>query len=434
MTLEVGSTIDQGTRRALYLGSMRALLLLSLLCAGAVLRAQSTVSSVADGAWTAAGTWDCACVPQTGDTVVVQHAVGLPVDVVHLGGAIRITTSGALIGSGPSGLWSNAPFTNAGQVSVHRLVLPEGNVWTDSLLNSGTIATTRMAVRRRGRNTGVITAIDSLVFDHCSFHNEATISSRVTWVRDSLLWNNGLFISYELVVDSTGLFHNVGTCRVLDHLAVRSNGNFTVASGAAETHVLGDADIRWGLNVWDALMRVDGRLHLNDAEVPIPHLTFFVEGGRIHTRHFRNQGWVAGPGMICIADSAENLGILHPGLTLCDATPTTFTWPYLDLNTGTVYPGVLVCPQGSCTVGAQDLPDRSSVRLIHVDGRWAVTGLHDGPAGIELMDAAGRRLPCALIGTGPTRELLAPEIASGVHVLRVATTTEVRALRFVQGP
>lgn len=291
---------------------MRALLLLSLFCSGALLRAQGTVSSVTAGAWTSAGTWDCACVPQTGDTIVVQHSVGLPSNVVHLGGAIRITATGALVGSGPSGLWSNAPFTNAGQVSVHRLVLPEGNAWTDSLLNSGTIATTRMAVRRRGRNTGVITAIDSLVFDHCSFHNEATISSRVTWVRDSLLWNNGLFISYELIVDSTGLFHNVGTCRVLDHLAVRSSGNFNVATGAVETHVLGDADIRWGLNVWDAHLQVDGRLHLNDVEVPIPHLTFFVQGGSIHTGHFRNQGWVAGPGTLCIADSAENLGILHP--------------------------------------------------------------------------------------------------------------------------
>ncbi|MBK6627543.1 MAG: hypothetical protein IPJ87_10985 [Flavobacteriales bacterium] len=413
---------------------MRALLLLSLFCSGALLRAQGTVSSVTAGAWTSAGTWDCACVPQTGDTIVVQHSVGLPSNVVHLGGAIRITATGALVGSGPSGLWSNAPFTNAGQVSVHRLVLPEGNAWTDSLLNSGTIATTRMAVRRRGRNTGVITAIDSLVFDHCSFHNEATISSRVTWVRDSLLWNNGLFISYELIVDSTGLFHNVGTCRVLDHLAVRSSGNFNVATGAVETHVLGDADIRWGLNVWDAHLQVDGRLHLNDVEVPIPHLTFFVQGGSIHTGHFRNQGWVAGPGTLCIADSAENLGILHPDLTICDATPTSFTWPYLDLNTGTVDPAVLVCPTGSCTVGGTDRHGPRVIRLVRGDGRWTVTGLPEGHVEVELIDAGGRRMPCTLIGAGPTLELRVPAITEGAYALLLTTAQGTRALRFVQGP
>ena len=100
MTLEVGSSRDQCTGRALYLGSMRALLLLSLFCSGALLRAQGTVSSVTAGAWTSAGTWDCACVPQTGDTIVVQHSVGLPSNVVHLGGAIRITATGARVGSG----------------------------------------------------------------------------------------------------------------------------------------------------------------------------------------------------------------------------------------------------------------------------------------------------------------------------------------------
>ncbi|MCC6400181.1 MAG: hypothetical protein IT227_05405 [Flavobacteriales bacterium] len=413
---------------------MRALSLVSAVSLAVGSNAQTTVSSVVDGDWTAPSTWDCGCVPQNGDTVVVQHAVALPMDVVHWGGAIRITTSGALIGSGPSGFWSNAPFTNAGQVSVHRLVLPEGNAWTDSILNSGTIATTRMAVRRRGRNTGVITAIDSLVFDHCSFHNEATISSRVTWVRDSLLWNDGLFISYRLIVDSTGLFHNVGTCRVLDHLAVRSSGNFNVATGAVETHVLGDADIRWGLNVWDAHMQVDGRLHLDDAEVPIPHLTFFVAGGSIHAQHFRNQGWVAGPGTICIADSAENLGLLHSGLTVCDATPTTFTWPYLDLNTGTVDPGVLVCPQGSCTVGGRDLQSPDAVRLLRADGRWTVAGLNDGPAMVELVDAAGRRLPCTLSGAGPTRELIVPAIGCGAYVLRLSSAAGALAIRFIHGP
>lgn len=394
--------------------------------------AQITVSSVADGDWTDPVTWDCVCVPQNGDTVVVQHEVDLPTDVVHLGGALRITASGALAGSGSSGLWSTASFTNAGSVSMHRLVLLDGSAWTDSLVNTGSIATMRLAMRRAGRNTGVISAIDSLVFDRCSFRNEATVSSRVTWVRDSLVWNEGLFISYTLVVDSTGLFHNRGTCRVLEHLAVRSFGNFNVATGAVETHILGDADIRWGLNVWDAHMQVDGRLHLNDAEVPIPHLTFFMQGGSIHAGHFRNQGWADGPGTLCIADSAENLGILHPGLTICDATPTSFTWPYLDLNTGTVDPGVLVCPQGSCTVGGVEPPRRSEIRMIQANGWCGVTGLPEGRVEAALFETGGRRLACALTGTGPTRELIVPMNSGGVHVLRVTTTNGTHALRFMR--
>ncbi|HMQ74497.1 MAG TPA: hypothetical protein PKE21_05540 [Flavobacteriales bacterium] len=413
---------------------MRALPITAAVALAVGSSAQTTVSSVVDGDWTAPSTWDCGCVPQNGDTVVVQHAVELPTDVVHLGGAFRITASGALVGSGSSGLWSTAPFTNSGSVSLHRLVLLDGSAWTDSLVNTGSIATMRMAMRRAGRNTGVISAIDSLVFDHCSFRNEATVSSRVTWVRDSLVWNEGLFVSYTLVVDSTGLFHNVGTCRVLEHLAVRTLGNFNVASGAVETHVLGDADIRWGLNVWDAHMQVDGRLHLNDAEVPIPHLTFFVQGGSIHAGHFRNQGWADGPGTLCIADSAENLGILHPGLTICDATPTSFTWPYLDLNTGTVDPGVLVCPQGSCTVGGAEPANRLHLRLVRTNGRWTVTGLPEGRVEAALFDAAGRRVPCTLIGGGLLRELNVPSMCPGTYALHLRSASGTQAIRFVQEP
>ncbi len=299
------------------------------------------------------------------------------------------------------------------------MVLLDGAAWTDSLVNTGSIATTRLAMRRAGRNTGVITAVDSLVFDHCSFHNEATVSSRVTWVRDSLVWNEGLFVSYELVVDSTGLFHNVGTCRVLEHLAVRSAGNFNAATGAVETHILGDADIRWGLNVWDAHVQVDGWLRLDDAEVPIPHLTFFTAGGSIHTRHFRNAGWAAGPGTLCIADSSENLGLLHPGLILCDATPTTPVWPYLDLNTGTVDPGVLVCPAGSCTVGIGVAGDAglSQVRFAE-DGRWLV-GLPAGPLHAELIDPYGRACPMELEGLGPARRIADGPAACGMYLLRL---------------
>lgn len=351
--------------------------------------------------------------------MVIQHHVDLPTDVYHAGGALRITTTGSLTAPGSNSLWTTAPFVNAGSVSLNRLVLLDAAAWTDSLVNTGTIATTRMAMRRAGRNAGVITAIDSLVFDRSSFRNDATVSSRVTWVRDSLVWNQGLFISYDLVVDSTGLFHNLGTCRVLAHLAVRSSGNFNVATGAVETRVLGDADIRWGLNVWDAHMQVDGWLRLDDAEVPIPHLTFFTAGGSIHTRHFRNEGWAAGPGTLCIADSSENLGLLHPDLILCDATPTTNLWPYLDLNTGTVDPGVVVCPAGSCTVGIGSPEAVAKPRLIHADGAWWLTGLPQGPLRAELIDMAGRAWPLSLEGNGDTRRVVGGPTTGGPYHLRL---------------
>ena len=377
---------------------------------GMDLAAQSVVQSVGDGDWTDASTWDCACVPLDGDTVLIGHTVSLATDLTFLGGYLEVGAAGSIDGMPARSLTSTSRFTNHGAVQLYCLTLLDGQSWTDPILNTGTINATRMALRRRGVNTGVITTIDSLVFDRTSFWNEGAISSRVTWVRDSLLWNEGQFISYDLTIDSTGLFHNVGSCDVVHDLVIRTGSNYTAGAGSTLNRVQNNVDLRFGLNIWAVDMVIGARLFVNDADLPFPHLTFFVAGGSIHCKDLVNRGWLAGPGTICISDSSINEGSLQPGLVICDATTTTTVWPFLDVDQGTVDPGILFCPAGSCAVA---IGERSSAQLSIAPNPASDNVTFEGmPAGAELR-----------IYDGLGQLVLTPGVASGTK-----TTVDVGGL------
>jgi hypothetical protein len=277
-----------------------------------------------------------------------------------------------------------------------------------------------------------MSALDSLVFDHSSFWNEATVVARVAWVRDSLLWNAGRFTAYDLTVDSSGLFHNADSCTVTHDLIVRHTSNFNAMSSTFNL-VAGDMDLRWGLNMWDALFTVGGRLHLSDADGPVAHVTFFTPGGRIHTGDLLNEGWLAGPGTVCIADSSINAGSLQAGLVICDATPTTTQWPYLDVDQGTVDPGVLFCPPGSCSVAIaeQHLSDLV-VAPNPTSGLITVTGLGDAGGTWSMYDATGRMLEAGASIARGRLELDLSGHSSGLYVLRLCTEEGCRAFRVIR--
>ncbi|MBP6698871.1 MAG: T9SS type A sorting domain-containing protein [Flavobacteriales bacterium] len=396
--------------------------------------AQTVVQSVTDGDWTDPSTWDCACVPQDGDTVLVDHSITLAVDLTFLDGWIVVGSAGLLNGMPDKSFTSSARFTNHGSVLTYRFTLLDAQTWTDSLVNTGAIYATRMAVRRRGVNTGTITTIDSLVFDRTSFWNEGSISSRVTWIRDSLVWNDGLFTSYDLTVDSSGLFHNAGSCDVTHDLVIRNTGNYTAADGSTLNRVVHDVDLRWGLNLWAAEMTIGNRLLLSDADGPIPHVTFFTTGGSIHTKDLVNKGWLAGPGIICISDSSINEGSLHPGLVICDATTTTLTWPFLDVDLGTVDPSVQFCPAGSCSVGLPDHATGSGPTLFPLPfhEELMLRFAQEDPLSVTIRSMDGAELPTVAIVRGDLMTFDLSAAPAGIYFVEVRSAQQRRVLRAVK--
>jgi hypothetical protein len=107
---------------------------------------------------------------------------------------------------------------------------------------------------------------------------------------------------------------------VVHDLVIRTGSNYTAGEGSTLKRVQNDVDLRFGLNIWAADMVIGARLFVNDADLPFPHVTFFVAGGSIHCKDLVNRGWLAGPGTICISDSSINEGSLQPG-SGCRAIP-----------------------------------------------------------------------------------------------------------------
>ena len=417
-----------------YLRGMRSVGILVMLLWSMGCLAQMVVQSVADGDWNNALTWDCSSVPQDGDTVLIDHSISLSMDLTFLNGWVVVGSNGLLHGMPDKSFTSTARFTNHGSVLIYRFTLLDAQTWTDSLVNTGAIYATRMAVRRRGVNTGTITTIDSLVFDRTSFWNEGSVSSRVTWIRDSLVWNDGLFTSYDLTVDSSGLFHNAGSCDVTHDLVIRNTGNYTAADGSTLNRVVHDVDLRWGLNIWAAEMTIGNRLMLSDADGPIPHVTFFVTGGSIHTKDLVNQGWLAGPGTVCISDSSINEGLLHPGLVICDATTSTLAWPFLDVDLGTVDPGVQFCPAGSCSVGIPDGADVPRPRLYPRPFRDELS-IHfplERPVSVIIWSAQGEIVPAIAHRRGAHLVFELGALSAGLYCVEIRTDHQRFVLRAVK--
>ena len=58
---------------------------------------QSTLTSVQNGDFFAVGTWDCGlCVPQDGDTVIINHTINMNTGIPYTAGQIRINAAGSL--------------------------------------------------------------------------------------------------------------------------------------------------------------------------------------------------------------------------------------------------------------------------------------------------------------------------------------------------
>ncbi len=108
-------------------------------------RAQS-VASVQNGPWNSPSTWDCACVPEFSQSVVVMHAVEITAPLLMGHQQVQVTGTGEIGMSFPSSVTFNTVLINEGHVLVMGDVLNSGLLnnagfaeFIGTLLNDGSI-------------------------------------------------------------------------------------------------------------------------------------------------------------------------------------------------------------------------------------------------------------------------------------------------------
>lgn len=111
---------------------MRAVLFSCLTIATVMAHAQ-TATSVQDGQWNDATTWDCNCIPTTID-VVVDHTVEITTNIILFMQQVQVNASGIITMDGPHSVAITETVTNDGQMHLIGDIDVDGE-----LLNNGAI-------------------------------------------------------------------------------------------------------------------------------------------------------------------------------------------------------------------------------------------------------------------------------------------------------
>ncbi|MBK8707423.1 MAG: hypothetical protein IPN30_02870 [Flavobacteriales bacterium] len=340
-----------------------------------------TITSVSDGLFYFPTTWDCLCIPapQSGQNVVIDHVVTLNNAIGVYGGTLTIHGQGALLQDGTprqlhvsnggsvvnQGLFTvdqiwvqNGSFDNTGTATI-RTFFNEQTLTNaglilgvDSFLNTGAITNSTAAIIEVGtfqnndqlHNLGTIQFVDSL-FNTGSLHNDVDAMLQA----DSLL-NTGSLINdgtMQLIsLMNTGGQTNTGAITANDLLntGVFENHGSMLCNGSL-------ANLGNMTNHTDASIQIEESFLNADQDPPVPFgQALFTNNGSVQVDHsWYNFANIAGdaPGSFVVQDSTVNAGALTGTFDLCDMSPQTTVPPIIDINLGTVEPGITYCTQPS---------------------------------------------------------------------------------------
>lgn len=329
---------------------------IALLCIPATHASQCM--TVLDGLFLEPSTWDCGCDPLQCDTLIINHAISLSVDL-DLGPIALLVDQGSL--TGPWRLHISGLLQNMGTVNVSRIrfSLPA------SVMNESTLLADQVTgITASFNNAGDMVLTDSLdVFSTTHPSNSGTIEAPIVALATlftntgavhcsrlhfGTLQNDGEVICRSIAtpinpVFNSGLFH-ADTLEIGQYF---ENG----ASAHAESSML---YLTGGLDNY-GVFRVYG----------VAYNGFMGQGGDLQmftgaSTEVQNylgaaESILRGPGTLCIAEHSENHGTISGPIGICDISPNTTNLPYMDLHDGNVLPPVFGCSAGDCsTVGMME--------------------------------------------------------------------------------
>lgn len=316
-------------------------LFIAVLLQCAVFGQKQTITSIANGNWLTPTTWDCSCVPTTGNDVVINHDVILNTDLLYTSGTITINSGASLTKDASMrsiALYGGAIVNNSA-FEVDRLAVNSGSVTNSNTMivyqayyNAATLT-----------NDGFVEQVDSLMNSGTIYNNS---NGRIETVH---LWNNSQIIS-DGYLDMT-YFWNTGT---YDGAAGITHTSHFLNSGSAATgdSVLVDVDfMNTGMlhNLSNNPFLVTHDFLNCDSTY---HDALFINDGFVHIgNNFTNADTLRGnDGSFCIAAYSTNIGYIKGSVDICDLTPMSGPPYYIDVNTGTIETNVTSCTH-SCGVG-----------------------------------------------------------------------------------
>ncbi len=301
---------------------------------------QVTITSIQSGNATNPLIWDCTCFPTTDDHIIINHAVNMDVDwAITAAGSITVNSSGSLLQAGVHSILidgAGSQYLNYGSSSFYNVAYTNGGGGNNAgnfLITRGLYVGPLSAVS----NSGVLHGIDSLLV-------EGSLNNSGTCYAGNIL-NTGVFTqSGQIVGDSvgnTGTFNSTGGYMYFN--AFGNTGTFNM-TGTGFMDVLynwaniGDFTLDPGLEIFAHNDFYNGDSLGGSANL---HNNGLIEVAN----NFLNGYFVDGTGSFCISNDTYNVGLMNGTFDFCDNTGGG-----IDLNTGTVAPGITFCSTG-CSVG-----------------------------------------------------------------------------------
>ncbi len=323
--------------------------LLTLLIIGLInhfLLAQQIISSITSGNATNPFTWDCTCIPQFSDNIIINHNVLLDSDwIINNGGSVTVGPNGTLI-----------------KDAQNRVVLVDGG--NSVFNNQGTTELTSMAFLNNstGENSNTLRISNALYVDTlASFTNSGGMNNLDSTLITGTFINSGSFLEGSLW--TAGTFENTGYVKK-DSLL--NTGILSSSSGAIlafDFATLGELNL-----TGDAYMIVDNNFYNtriinigNGRDIRIGN-DFFSGDSTFSTANITNDGLIEvsnnflnidtlqGTGTFCIGGVSTNTGRIIGTLDICSNSTSDF----FNTNTGQIDPTVTNCQTG-CIVATEDV-------------------------------------------------------------------------------
>ncbi|MBL0129675.1 MAG: T9SS type A sorting domain-containing protein [Flavobacteriales bacterium] len=308
--------------------------------------AGSSCHSVANGSFSDPGSWDCGCVPTACDTVVISHQLWIDGPLDFTSPVLWITAEGVLS--------SNAVFR---LLPDSRTVLVDGQLTAEHVL---------FATLDSVLVNGSIIA-DTLSIYNCTFTNRGFID--VPALLGVSFWCDYFFNYGQVVTDllvSYSAFANDSAivCTKAGMTDLYNTGNVTVNGSLLISSFLENgADAT--LSISDTLLVVqymdnygyigcDQFINGDSVGTAFSHI---YTGGLLQCNGVINgeNGYLYGPGTLCISGHSENHGLVSGPIRVCDTTPTNSTAPFMDVHDGSVFLPVYGCGGVACsTVGVPE--------------------------------------------------------------------------------
>jgi len=297
----------------------------------------ATVTSVTNGNWLNPTTWDCNCIPQITDNIIIAHNVTLNTDWGINGGSLTINNGASLREDSQirNIAFNGGTVTLNGVMDISRIafinctVTNNDSIYAQAIYSTGNIT-----------NSGHIFNVDSVNTNGIMQNLSNGTLSGLYFLSTNQFQNDGNITMYDFL--QTGEFTNDGTINITNDFAntgfFYNNSNLYVDvdgsnsgkfnnNGSATCTIMSDFINDDSLLTKTALVKNDGLFEV------------WVDMSNLDS--------LSGSGTYCIGQYTSNSGIMSGNFDFCDKTPPANP-PYIDVNTGTIDTNITWCANSLC--------------------------------------------------------------------------------------